>query len=188
MIFSLSCFKRHHQDIIRHPVITSSNFGGKNGESHFYGENQITVNVVGHSTNGTHSYPDGQQLTGRTNATASNKVVFLNTPPPPPKHQQLKIEMHRTSKRAKQLSIVYRLKHFGFKSNIAYVADSFRKFYFSLFDTLLPRFIIKPRLFWITALGSLAAAAAFIIFYFPGLRLPDKEEFQLFKANHIFER
>ena len=38
-------------------------------------------NVVGHTTNGANSYPE--QWTERG---TSNKVVFLNTPPPVPQH------------------------------------------------------------------------------------------------------
>ena len=48
--------------------------------------------------------------------------------------------------------------------------------------------IWKPRYFWILVLGGLIICASAAVFYYPGLRLPDTEEFQLFSASHSFER
>jgi hypothetical protein len=56
------------------------------------------------------------------------------------------------------------------------------------FEKILPCIIIKPRLGWIIGLGSIVVASIVAIFYFPGLKLPDKEQFQLFKSDHIFEK
>ncbi len=56
------------------------------------------------------------------------------------------------------------------------------------FERALPAAVMKPRLVWITGLGGLVVASIAAAFYFPGLKLPDKEQFQLFKAEHIFER
>lgn len=48
--------------------------------------------------------------------------------------------------------------------------------------------IVRLKLAWFLALGSLSVAAAIVVFYSPGLALPDKEEFQLFTKDHPFER
>ena len=58
-----------------------------------------------------------------------------------------------------------------------------RKFFKSLF----PRFVIKSRFVFIALFGSFAVGAMIVVFYYPGLKLPDKEQFQLFTANHPFE-
>lgn len=56
------------------------------------------------------------------------------------------------------------------------------------FEKVLPNLIIKPRHFWIVVLGAVACCSAFIVFYYPGLRLPDNQDFQLFDRNHPFEQ
>ncbi|TRY78598.1 hypothetical protein TCAL_06908 [Tigriopus californicus] len=57
-----------------------------------------------------------------------------------------------------------------------------------LFERRLPHVIMLPRYLWVGALGSLFVGSVIVVLYRPGLRLPDKEQFQLFNANHIFER
>ncbi|KAB7497321.1 Protein dispatched-like protein 1 [Armadillidium nasatum] len=56
------------------------------------------------------------------------------------------------------------------------------------FEKVLPWIIVKPRHFWIIVLGSLAFCSAFVVFYYPGLRLPDSQDFQLFDRTHPFEQ
>eukprot|EP00095_Tigriopus_kingsejongensis_P008223 maker-scaffold604_size126151-snap-gene-0.35 protein:Tk08223 transcript:maker-scaffold604_size126151-snap-gene-0.35-mRNA-1 annotation:"conserved hypothetical protein" len=58
----------------------------------------------------------------------------------------------------------------------------------NLFERKLPHVIMLPRYLWISVLGALFVGSVVVVFYQPGLRLPDKEQFQLFKSNHIFER
>ncbi|KAG7174801.1 protein dispatched homolog 1-like isoform X2 [Homarus americanus] len=56
------------------------------------------------------------------------------------------------------------------------------------FEKMLPWVIVKPRYLWILLLGSVAAYSAVVVFYFPGLKLPDSQEFQLFSRDHVFEQ
>lgn len=98
-----------------------------------------------------------------------------------------RIKMHG-AKGKKNLTLLHYLSRYEFKPALQYICSIVRHLYYSMFESILPYLIIKPRLLWIIALGGSAAAAAVIVFYLPGLRLPDKEEFQLFKASHFFER
>ena len=92
------------------------------------------------------------------------------------------------AKGKKNLTLLHYLSRYEFKPALQYICSIVRHLYYSMFESILPHAIIKPRLLWIIVLGGSAAAAAVIVFYLPGLRLPDKEEFQLFKASHFFER
>ncbi|XP_069177966.1 protein dispatched isoform X2 [Procambarus clarkii] len=65
-----------------------------------------------------------------------------------------------------------------------FCAESARIF----FEKMLPWVIVKPRHLWVLLLGSLAACSAVVVFYFPGLKLPDSQEFQLFSRDHVFEQ
>lgn len=65
-----------------------------------------------------------------------------------------------------------------------YVSDVARV----VFEKILPCVIIKLRYVWVAIFGAVALAAAFVVFYYPKLKLPDTKEFQLFYANHPFER
>ena len=56
------------------------------------------------------------------------------------------------------------------------------------FEKTLPDSIIRPRFVWVVLLGSIIMASVMTVFYYPKLKLPDKEQFQLFKASHIFEK
>ena len=88
----------------------------------------------------------------------------------------------------KKLTLLHHLTRHEFKPAIQHISSILRHLYSSMFESILPCLIIRTRLLWIIVLGGSAAAAAVIVFYIPGLRLPDKEEFQLFKENHFFER
>lgn len=75
------------------------------------------------------------------------------------------------------------------------VCNSVWKLHYSFTDTsrvffekILPCIIVKPRYFWLILFTGFAAAAAVIVFYYPKLRLPDSKEFQIFSADHPFER
>ena len=56
-----------------------------------------------------------------------------------------------------------------------------------IFKTLLPRYIIKARFIFIGGFAVLALGAMIVVLYYPGLKLPDKEQFQLFIPTHPFE-
>jgi hypothetical protein len=53
---------------------------------------------------------------------------------------------------------------------------------------LLPMIVIRGRYLFIMGFTLMAISAGLVVFKYPGLRLPDKDQFQLFKKNHIFER
>ena len=90
--------------------------------------------------------------------------------------------------RQKQIPFHQNLARLQFKPALHQLYSFVHEVYFSMFESILPCIIIRTRLLWIILLGGSAAAAAVVVFYLPGLRLPDKEEFQLFKPNHFFER
>eukprot|EP00090_Calanus_glacialis_P004843 TRINITY_DN13625_c0_g1_i1.p1 TRINITY_DN13625_c0_g1~~TRINITY_DN13625_c0_g1_i1.p1 ORF type:complete len:1432 (+),score=169.81 TRINITY_DN13625_c0_g1_i1:127-4296(+) len=58
----------------------------------------------------------------------------------------------------------------------------------NFFEKILPYIIVKPRLIWITLLGGIVGCSAVALFYFPGLKLPENNELQLFTADHPFEK
>ena len=70
---------RYHQDIIRHPAITSSPGIDVTDGTHSISGSQNVFNVVAPNANGANSFSENWSETGPV-----NKVVFLNTPPPPP--------------------------------------------------------------------------------------------------------
>ena len=79
----------------------------------------------------------------------------------------------------KQNSIIENLR--GHVNTIANIPRVF-------FEKTLPDSIIRPRFVWVVVLGSIIMASIMTVFYYPKLKLPDKEQFQLFKASHIFEK
>lgn len=58
----------------------------------------------------------------------------------------------------------------------------------NFFEKILPYIIVKPRLIWITLFVGVVSASAVAIFYYPGLKLPDNNQLQLFRADHPFEK
>lgn len=64
------------------------------------------------------------------------------------------------------------------------MTDSSRVF----FEKILPCIIVKSRYFWLVLFTALAAGGAFVVFYYPKLQLPDSKEFQIFNADHPFEK
>ena len=56
------------------------------------------------------------------------------------------------------------------------------------FEKVLPCIVIKPKIIWILLFGTVALGGGFVVFYEPGLRLPDSREFQLFDRDHPFEQ
>ena len=58
----------------------------------------------------------------------------------------------------------------------------------NFFEKILPYMIVRPRLIWISLLGGLFVASAVVLFYFPGLQLPENNDLQLFTADHPFEK
>lgn len=65
-----------------------------------------------------------------------------------------------------------------------FCAESARVF----FEKVLPWVVVKPRYLWVVVLGGLAVCSALVVFYHPGLQLPDSQEFQLFARDHLFEQ
>ncbi|XP_063596522.1 protein dispatched-like [Penaeus indicus] len=65
-----------------------------------------------------------------------------------------------------------------------FCAESARVF----FEKMLPWVVVKPRYLWVLLLGTLSACSAVVVFYFPGLKLPDSQDFQLFSRDHVFEQ
>lgn len=57
-----------------------------------------------------------------------------------------------------------------------------------VFSGFLSRVSISLRWLWLSSLGGIALAAGMVVFSFPGLRLPDSPNFQLFDASHPFEK
>ena len=57
-----------------------------------------------------------------------------------------------------------------------------------IYEHWLPDVIIRFKFIYVIVLGSLIMGSIMTVFYFPKLKLPDKEQFQLFKASHIFEK
>ena len=51
-----------------------------------------------------------------------------------------------------------------------------------MFEKWLPTAVIKPRFVWTIGLGSCIVVSLMVVFYYPQLKLPDKEQFQLFKG------
>ena len=52
-----------------------------------------------------------------------------------------------------------------------------------MFEKWLPTAVIKPRFVWTIGLGSCIVVSLMVVFYYPQLKLPDKEQFQLFKGK-----
>ncbi len=62
----------------------------------------------------------------------------------------------------------------GFRSRAASCSRFF-------FERVLPNAIIVPRHLWIFTLGGVFVCSLIAIFYKPGIRLPDQEDFQVRK-------
>lgn len=55
------------------------------------------------------------------------------------------------------------------------------------FEKLLPCVVIKLRYVWLLLFSCLSVAGIFVTFYYPKLKLPQTNEFQVFAADHPFE-
>ncbi|XP_026490147.1 protein dispatched [Vanessa tameamea] len=57
---------------------------------------------------------------------------------------------------------------------------------------ILNRFIItcimRLHLFFVVILGAIGICSIIVVFYYPGLQLPDSKQFQLFQTSHPFEQ
>ena len=58
----------------------------------------------------------------------------------------------------------------------------------AVFDRFLPCVVIKLRFLWILLYGSLGIGGIIVIFYYPKLKLPSSEKFQVFSSDHLFEQ
>ncbi|XP_074098681.1 protein dispatched isoform X2 [Cotesia typhae] len=56
------------------------------------------------------------------------------------------------------------------------------------FSNTLTKIVIGLKWLWLPILGAAALAGGMVIFNYPGLRLPDSPNFQLFDNSHQFER
>ncbi|KAK0169992.1 hypothetical protein PV328_010611 [Microctonus aethiopoides] len=56
------------------------------------------------------------------------------------------------------------------------------------FGNCLLHMVVDLRWLWLPLLGATALAGGIVVFSFPGLRLPDSPNFQLFDSSHPFER
>jgi len=56
------------------------------------------------------------------------------------------------------------------------------------FTTFLTELVLLLRWFWLPGLGIMAIACCSVVFYYPGLQLPDYMDFQLFYDIHPFEQ
>ena len=69
------------------------------------------------------------------------------------------------------------------KTSIKAMIDSIKY----LLENVISIIIIRPRFFWLSGSGILTFASAVVIFYSPGLKVPENENFPLFKEEHVFE-
>ncbi|KAA0184897.1 hypothetical protein HAZT_HAZT002747 [Hyalella azteca] len=58
----------------------------------------------------------------------------------------------------------------------------------SFSESFMPWIVMKPRVLWASLLFGFAIYAGVLVLYYPGLRLPDSADFQLFNRDHYFER
>lgn len=78
-------------------------------------------------------------------------------------------------------------KLFQFAQKLEGLKSKWDQIWRKFFKTLFPRFILKARYIFLVLFGGLSIGAIVVVFYYPGLKLPDKEQFQLFTASHPFE-
>ncbi|XP_048733211.1 protein dispatched homolog 1-like isoform X2 [Ostrea edulis] len=57
-----------------------------------------------------------------------------------------------------------------------------------LFEKLLPFVIIRGKFIWLVALSVLGILGIVVIFFYPRLKLPSSEKFQVFSSDHLMER
>lgn len=57
-----------------------------------------------------------------------------------------------------------------------------------LFDKLLPFVIVRARYLWLVLFGVLGILGIVVIFFYPKLRLPSSEKFQVFSSDHLMEK
>ncbi|XP_068156091.1 LOW QUALITY PROTEIN: protein dispatched [Drosophila tropicalis] len=56
-----------------------------------------------------------------------------------------------------------------------------------LFEKCITQSIMNYAYFWLLIFGAMGVASAIIVFWYPGLQLPEKSHFQLFVSAHPFE-
>ena len=83
---------------------------------------------------------------------------------------------------AKQKGCLYHLSTIPNRAYF-YISDLSRVF----FDQILPCVVIKLRYLWIPLFGLLGAGGIIVVFYYPRLKLPWSNEFQVFAHDHPFE-
>lgn len=56
-----------------------------------------------------------------------------------------------------------------------------------MFEECITKSIMNYAYLWLLIFGALGASSAVIVFWYPGLQLPEKSHFQLFVSKHPFE-
>ncbi|XP_033734465.1 protein dispatched homolog 1-like [Pecten maximus] len=67
------------------------------------------------------------------------------------------------------------------------VHDQFSEWSKILFEKVVPFIMIKLRILWIVLLGGIGIGGIIVIFFYPKLKLPSSEKFQVFSSDHLFE-
>ncbi|XP_061172339.1 protein dispatched homolog 1-like isoform X2 [Saccostrea echinata] len=57
-----------------------------------------------------------------------------------------------------------------------------------LFEKLLPFLVIRARFIWLVIFSLLGILGIVVIFFYPKLKLPTSEKFQVFSSNHLMEK
>ena len=76
----------------------------------------------------------------------------------------------------------------GGTCSIKAAIDKIIGWYRTLFNDLLPRFVIKLRYFWLVFFFLLAAGGIIVSTVKPGLQLPSSQDFQMFYESHELEK
>ena len=87
-----------------------------------------------------------------------------------------------------QISFSDPVKDSVFMRSLKRACDIYAKFTNDIFDQFLPWLVLKPKAVWLVLLLALSGYSGYVVFYHPGLNLPDTPDFQLFDRNHVFER
>ena len=48
--------------------------------------------------------------------------------------------------------------------------------------------VVRPKYWWLLGLGTMSMASLVAVLHWPGLKLPDQDQFRLFTSGHVFEK
>ena len=57
-----------------------------------------------------------------------------------------------------------------------------------LHSNLIELTVVRPKYWWLLGLSCISLASTLAVAHWPGLRLPDQDQFQLFTSDHVFEK